>query len=224
VAVVAGLNTNLTIDNLDASKVTPVLWPMLHVDTGVVGQYEFGTVAGADSPVTVDGNVVTFPINAAPALVLKNQDPLPGESDGTIRFIVGNALMDGPGWLAIHTNNNGAPGPVIATALLHDGSNRNIVMEVDQAKAGDLVFPMLHYDTGVVGEYEFGTVAGGDAPVAVGGNVGFAAQNLAANPAPASTEAATAAPQETTPVSSPLPPRTSIVAAGRGRPSPRRAC
>src|SRR6185369_13766148 len=113
VAVVDGLNTNLTIDNLDASKLTPVLWPMLHVDTGVVGQYEFGTVAGADSPVTVDGNIVTFPIQAAPALVLHNQDPLPGESDGTIRFTVDNALMDGPGWLAIHSNKDGAPGPVL---------------------------------------------------------------------------------------------------------------
>ena len=199
VAVADGLNTDLTVENLDASKLTPTLWPMLHVDTGTLGEYEFGTVQGADNPVTIDGNVLTFPINAAPALVLHDQDPLPGESDGTIRFVVDNALMDGPGWLAIHSNNNGAPGPVLTTARLHDGANKNLIIEVDAAAAGDLVFPMLHYDTGTIGEYEFGTVDGADAPVVVGGQVVVAPQRLTTAPAAEVTEAApTAAPAEQT--------------------------
>ena len=207
VAVKDGINTDLTIDNLDASKLTPVLWPMLHVDTGTVGEYEFGTVAGADSPVTVDGNVVTFPINAAPSLVLKAQDPLPGESTGTIRVTVAEALSDGQGWLAIHQNKDGQPGPVIGTALLHAGSNKNVVVEVDATAAGDQVFPMLHYDTGVIGTYEFGTVDGADSPVFVSKQVVVAPLALsttapAATVAPAATTAPAAGTCTVTPKSS----------------------
>jgi putative cofactor-binding repeat protein len=35
----------------------------------------------------------------------------------------------------------------------------------------ETVFPMLHYDTDSVGEYEFGEVEGADGPVVVQGNV-----------------------------------------------------
>ncbi|MBI1258675.1 MAG: hypothetical protein GC204_14500 [Chloroflexi bacterium] len=197
VAVKDGLNTDLTVDNLDASKLTPVLWPMLHVDDSTVGEYEFGTVAGADAPVKVDGQVLTFPINAAPSLVLKAQDPLPGESTGTIRVRVDEALSNGQGWLAIHQNKDGQPGPVIGTALLHAGSNKNVIVEVDQAAAGDQVFPMLHYDTDTIGEYEFGTVQGADLPVIVGGNVVVGPLALT-TAAPVETAVPTAAPAEPT--------------------------
>ncbi len=197
-AVPAGLSTNIRVDGLDTSKLTPVLWPMLHVDTGTPGEYEFGTVPGADSPVMVDGQVLTFPINAAPSLVLKAQDPLPGESTGTIRFVVDEALIDAPGWLAIHANNNGQPGPVIGTALLHTGSNQHLIVEVDQAQADDVVFPMLHYDTGTVGAYEFGSVPDADPPVSVNGQVVVAPLPLsAATPTPTETATATLIPTNT---------------------------
>jgi hypothetical protein len=35
--------------------------------------------------------------------------------------------------------------------------------------AADQVFPMLHYDTGEAGVYEFGAVEGADGPVVFGG-------------------------------------------------------
>jgi hypothetical protein len=160
----AGLNTNLVIE-LDPAMVTARLWPMLHVDDGAVGTYEFGTVEGADAPVQAMGEVVTFPINAAPALVMQDQ----ALQDG--RLEITNAIMDAPGWIAIHSDNNGEPGPVLATALLHPGANWHVMIEVDPAAAGSRVFPMLHYDTGEVGVYEFGTVEGADNPTFVGGNV-----------------------------------------------------
>lgn len=193
VAVPAGLSTALTVDGLDTSVLTPVLWPMLHVDTGTVGDYEFGVVEGADGPVLVNDQVLTFPINAAPSLVLTAQDPLEGESTGSVRFTVTEALIDAHGWLAIHNNTDGAPGPVLTVAELHPGSNKNILIEVDGAAAGDLVFPMLHYDTGTIGEYEFGTVEGADLPVFVNGTVIFSPQALTTEPVAAATEAPAAA-------------------------------
>ncbi|MBZ0282042.1 MAG: hypothetical protein K8L97_14985 [Anaerolineae bacterium] len=164
-AVGDGLNQDVEVV-LDQGDVTAVLWPMLHVDTGVEGEYEFGTVEGADGPVIDSvGNVVAFPINAAPSLTMSTQELV----DGTLT--ISSALIDAPGWIAIHSNNEGAPGPVITTYPLSAGVNSNVVIPVDADAAGSLVFPMLHYDTNEPGIYEFGAVEGADVPVFLAGNV-----------------------------------------------------
>jgi len=164
-----GVTKSLSIE-LDAANGLPaVVWPMLHADGGDLNTYVDNEV---DPPVSVDGAVVTFTSNIAPALVLED-GPL---TDGKLR--IRNAVIDAPGWVAIHADNEGQPGEVIGTALLHPGANWNVMVDVDAAKAGTSVFPMLHYDTGEMGVYEFGTVEGADAPVFVGGNVIFALQNI----------------------------------------------
>ncbi|MDZ4770072.1 MAG: hypothetical protein SGJ24_13165 [Chloroflexota bacterium] len=142
---------------------TAVVWPMLHVDTGVIGEYEFGMVEGADLPISVDGAVVTFPIAAMPSLTVASQAL--GEG-GTLT--IKEAVIDADGWLVIHVSDNGAPGRVIGGVALAAGAHSNVVITLDDAAAaGEQVFPMLHYDTNVIGEYEFGTVEGADAPVFV---------------------------------------------------------
>ena len=168
--VSAGINTNVVVE-LDADAVTPRLWPMLHVDTGEAGEYEFGTVEGADGPVAVDGNVVTFGIEAAPSLQMVDQPIIEAMMGFGPHIYIDNALIDGPGWIAVHSSVDGSPGPVIATAPLVYGANHRVLVELDPADAGTQVFPMLHYDTGELGVYEFGTVDGADGPVAVAGNV-----------------------------------------------------
>ena len=158
-ALPAGLSTNLTIE-LDPALVTPRVWPMLHVDTGEAGVYEFGTVDGADLPVTVDGDVVTFPIDAAPAIIY----------EGTFangQVTIDKAVIDVPGWLVIHSDNGGSPGPVLGQTQLTPGVNRNVVVSITDPGASGLVFPMLHVDTGAPGVYEFGTVDGADLPISV---------------------------------------------------------
>jgi hypothetical protein len=160
----AGLNRDVTV-TLDMTAPTPRLWPMLHIDTGEAGVYEFGTVEGADGPVRDSAdNVVTFGIYAAPSIVYA------GELDDD-SLVIEQALIDAPGWLVIHSDNNGAPGPVLGQAPLRPGVNRNVDVALDPAAAGNLVFPMLHYDTGEAGVYEFGSVEGADLPVQVGGAV-----------------------------------------------------
>ena len=160
--VEAGLNTEVAVEL--SGDVTPVLWPMLHVDSGEAGVYEFGTVDGADGPVQVDGNVLTFAIQAAPSITYA------GSFDGTT-LTVEQATIDAPGWLVIHADNNGAPGAVLGETPLHPGVNRNVTVDLMVDAAPSQVFPMLHYDTGEAGVYEFGTVEGADGPVMVGGNV-----------------------------------------------------
>ncbi|WP_119069471.1 DUF7282 domain-containing protein [Aggregatilinea lenta] len=170
-AVPAGLSTDVAVE-LDANALTPVVWPMLHVDTGAAGTYEFGTVEGADGPVSVDGSVLTFPVNVAPSLTLEDQT-----LDGST-LVIKQALIGGPGWIAVHSSQDGAPGPVIASYPLPEGLSTNIHIDVDPAQAGSQVFPMLHHDTGEMGVYEFGTVEGADGPISVGGSVVVGPLNL----------------------------------------------
>ncbi|MBA3869101.1 MAG: hypothetical protein H0X30_08100 [Anaerolineae bacterium] len=157
-----GLTQNIDV-MVDTTAIGPVVWPMLHIDAGTVGKYDGLDV---DKVVSADGEAVTFTINDAPSLTVLDQKIA---DDGTIT--IHKAIMDAPGWIAIHADNAGAPGEVIATAFVHAGANWDVKIKVDPAKAGTKVFPMLHYDTAALGTYEFGTVKDADAPVFVQKNV-----------------------------------------------------
>ena len=82
--------------------------------------------------------------------------------NGTVK--VTRATINGPGWVVIHADADGAPGPVIGHAELMDGINASITVDVDVDGVTDTLFAMLHVDEGTVGEYEF---PGPDAPVMV---------------------------------------------------------
>lgn len=161
--VVSGFNADVMVE-LAVEDVTPVLFPMLHVDTGEENVYEFGTVEGADAPVVVDGEVLVTAITATPTITYA------GSLSGTT-LVVQQAVIDTSGWLVIHADNDGAPGMVIGVAPLSEGLNTNILVELDEENMTETVFPMLHYDTDELGVYEFGTVDGADGPVVVDGVV-----------------------------------------------------
>jgi hypothetical protein len=159
-----GLSTDVVI-TVDPSLLTSNVWPMLHVDTGVEGGYEFGTVEGADGPVVVNEQVVTFPIHATPFIEMSNQPVV----DNTV--VVERVLADQQGWLVIHQDQNGTYGPLAGLAPVSPGLTTNLVIELDPALVTPTLWPMLHADTVNVGEYEFGTVNGADFPIQVDGQV-----------------------------------------------------
>ncbi|MDX2163599.1 MAG: hypothetical protein SF162_19950 [bacterium] len=166
VAVPSGYSQNVEIPFPADIAITPVVWPMLHVDDNTVGTYEFGSVEGADGPVRDEaGNVITFPINIAPSITVSTQTVV----DGTVT--IPSLVIDQAGWLVIHASADGAPGPVIGQTFIPAGYSEAVVVAIDAASAGSQVFPMLHYDTGEAGVYEFGAVEGADAPVVSGGQV-----------------------------------------------------
>jgi hypothetical protein len=166
----AGWSFNIGVE-IDAAQATPTLFAMLHEDTGTVGTSEFGAVEGADLPVRVNEQVVTFGISASPSLTMVDGPLVEAMMGLGPHIIIDEALIDAHGWIAIHSSADGRPGPVIGTAPLVQGMNKRVVVELAPEDAGNQVFPMLHYDTGVAGTYEFGTVEGADGPVAVAGNV-----------------------------------------------------
>jgi hypothetical protein len=160
-AVKDGVNANVVV-NIDSYTATPTLFAMLHRDVGKVGTYEF---PGPDTPVVYNGTMVS------PAFQVTGIDPRVVVRDQKIAMsavTIAEVLSDGPGWLVIHADSSGAPGPVIGHAAVRDGLTRNLVVNLDASKATPVLFAMLHTDAGKVGVYEF---PGADAPVIVDGKM-----------------------------------------------------
>lgn len=154
-----GVNTDVSVE-IDTGAATETLWAMLHTDTGEEGTYEF---PDADPPVSVDDQIVVEPFTVTglavtPSVAVNDQDV----EDGTV--VVQEVVSDGPGWIVIHQEEEGAPGPVIGQAAVSDGTNENVSVEIDAAEATETLFAMLHTDTGEEGTYEFPDA---DPPVSV---------------------------------------------------------
>ncbi len=78
------------------------------------------------------------------------------DSDGTT-ITVASITLPSPGYIAVHGNLDGGPGPVIGHSdLLPAGTSTNVVVTLDEPLgATDMVFPMAHIDVNGNGEYEF---------------------------------------------------------------------
>jgi predicted lipoprotein with Yx(FWY)xxD motif len=160
-----GTNTNVQVQ-IDIPAATETLYAMLHTDGGTAGTYEF---PGEDGPVSVNGSVVTTSFQVGnlmselpPAVEVSNQDI---KAD---TVTISKAVSNGPGWLVIHADSEGSPGPVIGYSALNDGVNENVIVQIDPSTATETLYAMLHTDSGIVGTYEF---PGEDGPVSVDGAV-----------------------------------------------------
>lgn len=98
---------------------------------------------------------------AQPSLTLEDQP----RGDGVM---IKSLTLDKPGFVVVHKDGGGKPGPVIGNSkVIPAGTFNNVKVPFDSAQAGARVFPMLHYDNGN-GIYEF---PGPDGPVKVDGKV-----------------------------------------------------
>src|SRR5262245_34699471 len=83
-AVKAGETKDVVIKLSEDVPVGGKLWPMLHIDAGTIGTYEF---PGPDAPVIVDGNIIMKQITitaAAPGGL-----PNTGGTDGSVGLLLG---------------------------------------------------------------------------------------------------------------------------------------
>jgi plastocyanin len=81
---------------------------------------------------------------------------------------VAKVVSNGPGWIVIHADKNGAPGPVLGYAPVKDGDNTDVAVKLAADGRTETLYAMLHTDAGKVGTYEF---PGADGPVAMDGKV-----------------------------------------------------
>ena len=79
---------------------------------------------------------------------------------------VAKVVSNGPGWIVIHADKNGAPGPVLGHAAVKDGENTDVAVKLAAQGRTETLYAMLHTDAGKVGTYEF---PGADVPVAMNG-------------------------------------------------------
>ncbi|MGE3802580.1 MAG: hypothetical protein AB7H80_16310, partial [Candidatus Kapaibacterium sp.] len=165
-AVQAGDNQNVVVTLDEGANIVDgdKLWAMLHYDRGTEGTYEF---PGADVPAIFEGAIVmkSFIISGeAPAVTVSNQS-------ATDKVMIASANVQGPAWVVIH-RDNGSNAPVvpgiIGKARLYNGSNTNVEIQLDEnVSSGDKLWAMLHFDTGVIGTYEFDGANGLDLPIIV---------------------------------------------------------
>lgn len=91
------------------------------------------------------------------------------EGDGTA-VVVDEVTIEGAGgFVVVHADEDGAPGPVLGHAPIDEGTTTALSVPMDAPLTEDqTVWPMLHVDAGTLGTYEF---PGADGPVTVDGQV-----------------------------------------------------
>ena len=75
------------------------------------------------------------------------------------------------GWIAIHKDLNGKPGPLAGLVHLTKGMHSDVKVPFTGVAATGAYWPMLHVDDHAVGTYEFPKVAGADLPAMSNGMV-----------------------------------------------------
>ncbi len=61
----------------------------------------------------------------------------------------------GAGWIVVHADLGGRPGPVVGYTAVSRGKNSDVAVTIDQSMATPTLYAMLHVDKGAVGTYEF---------------------------------------------------------------------
>ncbi|RMF28235.1 MAG: hypothetical protein D6759_16225 [Chloroflexi bacterium] len=158
--VADGENANVAVE-IDATKATSTLYAMLHTDAGQMGTFEFPN--GPDVPVKVNDQVVTPPFQVTFGVGVADQ-PITGG-----KVTVAKVFSQGPGWIVIHAQKDGKPGPILGYSPVADGENTNVVVEIDATKATPTLYAMLHTDAGQMGTFEFPN--GPDVPMKAGDQV-----------------------------------------------------
>ncbi|RME88605.1 MAG: hypothetical protein D6770_06610, partial [Anaerolineae bacterium] len=105
------------------------------------------------------GEPVSMTMPMTPSVTVMDQDIV----NGTVT--VAEVVSNGPGWIVIHAQADGKPGPILGYAPVADGVNKNVVVEIDAANATETLYAMLHTDAGEAGKFEFPD--GPDVPVKV---------------------------------------------------------
>ena len=87
------------------------------------------------------------------------------ESDGTM-IVVASVELPADGFIAVHGDGGGSPGPVVGHSdLLPAGTSTDVMVMLDSPLDADTtLYPMAHIDTDGNGAYEFGSVEGVDGP------------------------------------------------------------
>ena len=169
------MTTTAAATDTAVTPATAVLTETNALTNGATLTNTAATTATATSTATTTTAVV-------PSVTVNDQP-----SDGTT-ITVTQVTATEPGWLVIHANLEGKPGPVLGQASVPAGTTDNVVVTLNTPLGEtEAVWAMLHVDAGVVGAYEF---PGADGPVMVNDTIVMA--SLIATVSGAAVESAAA--------------------------------
>lgn len=148
----------------DGSTAAPAVEPTSEAPT---------SSAPAASPTASDAPTSDAPTSTAPASDVTGSITADDQDSDGMTLTVANVDLQGVegGWIAVHADQDGKPGPVIGTQLIKKGDSSDVVVTLDKAVTTGAVWPMLHVDDSTLGTYEFPGVAGADLPVMADGKV-----------------------------------------------------
>ncbi len=109
----------------------------------------------------------------APAAASGTMDAANQTGDGKSVTVASVSLDAGGkgGWIALHTDVSGKPGPVKYFVAVPAGASSKVVIPTPEGIPTGDYWPMLHVDDHAVGTYEFPKVAGADLPAMSNGMV-----------------------------------------------------
>lgn len=144
-AVTTGLNQNLML-TIDPQLATPTLGAVLHSDLGESGEFEFPE--GPDMPLQWESAQIatTFDLDfqlSEPVIEVAEQAV--GE-DGVVR--VDSVLLPQDGWLAIHGEVDGRPGPLLGVVPVPAGRHEAIAITIPWRDGTPTLYAALYADNG----------------------------------------------------------------------------
>jgi len=156
----AGSSSDVSVTLDTPLEGTSIIWPMVHIDSDSDGEYTFMPPDNiVDVPgVTADGSVAVasaavtlLPDRAPSALEAVDQEGL------GLGLVVASVTLPAQGFVAVHADADGAPGPVIGVSkLLAAGTSTDVEVIFDEPLEGSgKVFPMVHIDLDSDGKYTF---------------------------------------------------------------------
>ncbi len=89
-------------------------------------------------------------------------------SDGKTIKVSAVNITGSTGFIAIHADASGQPGPVVGHMAIPEGDSKDVVVTLDAPITTGAYWPMLHLDAGTIGTYEF---PGPDGPVKSGADI-----------------------------------------------------
>ena len=111
--------------------------------------------------------------SSAPAAASGTMDAANQSGDGKSVTVASVSLDAGGkgGWIALHTDVSGKPGPVKYFVAVPAGASSKVVIPTPEGIPTGDYWPMLHVDDHMVGTYEFPKIAGADLPAMSNGMV-----------------------------------------------------
>ncbi len=163
-AVSEGINDEITVA-IDPMEATETVIALLHVDQAPTGEFDFPD--GEDLPLEFETAVIAAPIKldfqiSQPEITVSNQAV--GE-DGLL--LVDNILSPISGWLVIHANDHGELGPVLGSALLEEGFNESIPVQIPWREGTPTLYAVIYEDNGRLQRLD---IPGEDVPLTVNDN------------------------------------------------------